>query len=103
MLHNHIQLLIIPLIVGLTLLAVLEAITPVVDWPYLGLALGIEKYQLDIIENENRGKVKDCKKAMISLWLDTADNTSWQCLVKALQSPLVEETSLADDIAMKYL
>ena len=83
---------------GSDLVPVLKAIISVVDWHSLGLELGLEKYQLDIIDHDNRGKVEDCKKAMISLWLDT-DKASWQCLVRALVSPLVGKTDLAVEIA----
>ena len=77
---------------------VLKAIISVVDWHSLGLELCLEKYQLDIIDHDNRG---DCKKTMISLWLDT-DKASWQCLVRALVSPLVGKTDLAVEIAKQH-
>ena len=86
---------------GSDLVPVLKAIISVVDWHSLGLELGLEKYQLDIIDHDNRGKVEDCKKAMISLWLDT-DKASWQCLVRALVSPLVGKTDLAVEIAKQH-
>ena len=86
---------------GSDLVPVLRAIISVVDWHSLGLELGLEKYQLDIIDHDNRGKVEDCKKTMISLWLDT-DKASWQCLVRALVSPLVGKTDLAGEIAKQH-
>ena len=86
---------------GRDLVPVLRAIISAVDWHSLGLELGLEKYQLDIIDHDNRGKVEDCKKTMISLWLDT-DKASWQCLVRALVSPLVGKTDLAVEIAKQH-
>ena len=86
---------------GRDIVAVLTAIISIVNWYYLGLELGLEKYQLDIIDKDNRGIVEDCKMEMISKWLDT-DKVSWQCLVKALSSPLLKETSLAIDIAKQH-
>ena len=86
---------------GRDIVAVLTAIISIVNWYYLGLELGLEKYQLDIIDKDNRGIVEDCKMEMISKWLDT-NKASWQCLVKALSSPLLKETSLAIDIAKQH-
>ena len=86
---------------GSDLVPVLKAITSVVDWHSLGLELGLEKYQLDIIDHDNRGKVEDCKKTMISLWLDT-DKASWQCLVGALVFPLFGKRDLSVEIAKQH-
>ena len=95
-------LIIIPLITDHDLLAVLTAIKPVVDWRILGLGLGIQKYQLDIIAIENHWRVTDCKMEMISKWFTSSNssNTSWQCLVRALVS--VNETTLAIQIAKQH-
>ena len=73
------------------------------DWPWhsLGLALDLEKYRLDVIHIDHRGNVRDCLKAMISLWLDTG-NASWRALVKALASPLVGKRDMAMKIAAEH-
>ena len=83
------------------LVPVLEAITSVVDWHSLGLKLGLEKYKLDRIEVDHRGKVNNCQKAMASLWLDS-DEASWRSLVQALLSPLVDRKDLAIDLVKKH-
>ena len=82
-------------------MAVLEAVRDVVNWKYLGLTLGLEKPQLDIMDQNCRGIVKDCRMEMISLWLDTG-NASWRALVRALASPLVEKRNLAMKIAAEH-
>ena len=73
------------------------------DWPWhsLGLALDLEKYQLDVIHIDHRGNVRDCRKAMISLWLHTG-NPSWRALVRALASPLVGKRDMAMKIAAEH-
>ena len=74
------------------------------DWPCwhsLGLALDLEKYRLDLIHIDHRGNVRDCLKAMLSLWLDTG-NASWRALVRALASPLVGKRYLAEKIAAEH-
>ena len=80
---------------------VLDEIVSVGDWKTLGLKLMLEKYQLDDIDGNNRGKVKDCRTEMISLWLNTGD-TSWRALVRALASKRVEKRGLAMEIAEKH-
>ena len=82
------------------LVHVLEAIISVNDWHSLGLALGMEKYWLDMIDIDHR-TVLDCRKAMISRWLDTGD-ASWSGIVRALSSPLVGKEGLARRIADQH-
>ena len=50
---------------------------------------------------DHSGNVRDCLKAMISLWLDTG-NASWRALVRALASPLVGKRDLAGKIAAEH-
>ena len=66
-------------------------------WHSLGLALDLEKFRLNVIHIDHRGNVRDCLKAMISLWLNTG-NASWRALVRALASPLVGKRDLAEKI-----
>ena len=70
-------------------------------WHSLGLALDLEKYRLDVIHIDHRGNVRDCRKAMISLWLHTG-NASWRALVRALASPLVGKRDMAMKIAAEH-
>ncbi len=84
------------------MIAVLRAITSVVKWHSLGLELpGLDKCQLDKIEIDNRGRVDDCQKAMMSEWLHTGVAT-WRGLVQALASPLVNRRDLAAEIAKQH-
>ena len=84
------------------LIPVLEAVETVVDtWHSLGLKLGLEKHRLDIIQNDHKEKIEECKKAMVSRWLDT-DEPSWRVLVTALASKLVGKEGLARNLAEQH-
>ena len=43
----------------------------------------------------------DCKRKMISKWLDTGV-ASWSSLVKALKSPLINKTGVAEQICKDH-
>ena len=42
------------------------------EWQDIGLFLGLELYQLEVIESEQKD-LKSCLKAMLSLWLNGVD------------------------------
>ncbi len=71
----------------------------VYGWYSLGLALGLDEYELNGIRIRERSSGR--QKAMISLWLDTG-NASWRALVRALASPLVGNRGLAMKIAAEH-
>ena len=48
----------------------------VVNWKYLGLALGLLHPTLQKIEREQRDKVDDCKTEMLAAWLHQQDKVS---------------------------
>ena len=50
---------------------------------------------------DNQGKVAECRKAMVSEWLETGVAT-WRGLVQALASPLVNRRDLAVEIANQH-
>ena len=79
----------------------LDEINSINDWKDLGLQLGLEGYQLDEIDDNNRGKVKNCRWKMISKWLDTGD-ASWRDLVRALASKQVGKKGLSKEIAARH-
>ena len=72
----------------------------VVDWLHLGLYLGIAPNELYSIEEENRGKVKRCRHAMLMWWLQHGRNLTWNFVVDALQGIRME--SLARRVAARY-
>ena len=83
------------------LVSVLEAILSVNKWHDLGLKLGLKKSALDGIDQNKHGVVEDCRKEMVSQWLDT-HRATWRCLVQALMSPLVDKRALAVELAKQH-
>ena len=81
--------------------AVLSAITSVVKWEDLGLALGLKSSKLLEIKINNREQVSECRKDMLRVWLKSSTAT-WKNLCLALDSSVVGESNLARDIAKKH-
>ena len=74
------------------------------NWKELGLQLGLRKATLDGIEANYRD-VKDCKREMMSKWLDWVDinyNPTWQHLADALRHSTVQHGPIAQDIEDEY-
>ena len=55
-------------------------------WYNLGLQLGIEVTELDVIEENNPKDIDACKRKMFKTWLKITPNPSYQQLVEALQT-----------------
>ena len=69
-------------------------------WYDLGLQLGIEDTDLDVIEENNPKDINTCKRKMFKAWLKITPNPSYQQLVEALQT--VGEISEANHLCKKY-
>ena len=69
-------------------------------WYNLGLQLGIEDTELDVIKENNPGDIDACKRNMFKTWLRIIPSPSYQQLVEALQA--VGEISEADRLCKKY-
>ena len=69
-------------------------------WYNLGLQLGIEDTELDVIEENSPKDIDACKRKMFKAWLRITPNPSYQKLVEALQT--VGEISEADHLCKKY-
>ena len=82
---------------------VLFAITEVVRWTPLGLALGLKKFTLETIERERMGRTEDCKIEMLSAWLRQKDNSvkealpTWSALEAALRK--IGENKVANELS----
>ena len=71
-------------------------------WYYIGLTLKVPASTLDGIEAQSNDP-KKCLLRAIQHWLNTVDpKPTWQALVDALRSCLVEEHQLASSIEEKY-
>ena len=82
---------------------VLCAISGVVRWTRLGLALGLKKFTLETIEREKMGRTEDCKIEMLSSWLRQMDDTlkealpTWSALEAALRK--IGEIKVANELS----
>ena len=75
---------------------VLVAVVKVSRWFELGLALGLRQPTLEGINH---------KREMLTKWLNLVDGCrpSWNSLVEALRSPIVEGYVIANEIEQKHL
>lgn len=69
-------------------------------WYSLGLQLGIEDTELDVIEENNPKDINVCQRKMFKAWLKITPSPSYQQLVEALYT--VGEISEADRLCKKY-
>ena len=70
-----------------------------VKWYNLGLQLGIDDTELDVIEENNPKDIDACKRKMFRVWLRITPSPSYQQLVEALLA--VGEISEADRLCKK--
>ena len=81
---------------------VLDVVDDLTNWKKLGLGLGLRYPTLTKIEEEQHGRIEDCKMEMLSAWLQQQDNVpqkgvpSWSVLRSALQKMGANE--LADQV-----
>ena len=72
----------------------------VTEWYELGLQLGVEDAELEVIEKDNQGDLKACRRNMFRAWLRITPSPSYQQLVEALVA--VGEAKEADLLSKKY-
>ena len=68
-------------------------------WRLVGIELGMKRDQLDVISEEKNPIIRYSE--MFSQWEKKADSDfpfSWRTILNALESPIVEENSLATKI-----
>lgn len=77
-------------------------ITLQAKWHDLGLALRIPPHELDATAMSTR-EPKEALKKVLKLWLDRADpRPTWQALASAAAGKIVDQGSIAADIARQY-
>ena len=83
---------------------ILESISSVAaDWFNLGVALGLPYHTLERIESDYPRDAPRCLTKMIIAWLQNSSQPTWQGLVLALMSPLVNRVDIANTIATQHL
>ena len=88
---------------------ILEDVSDITDnWENLGIALGLHDTTLTKIKKECGGKVDECKRHIITAWIDQQDMVqkacppSWKGLAAAIRGKLVNNYRLAGEIAVKH-
>ena len=72
----------------------------VIRWYDLGLQLGVEDTELEVIKRNNPGDLETCRREMFRAWLRITPSPSYQQLVEALVT--VREVREADRLCKKY-
>ena len=72
----------------------------VTEWYDLGLQLGVEDEELDVIDRNNPGNLKACRREMFKAWLRISSSPAYQQLVEALIA--VGDVKEADKLCKKY-
>ncbi len=63
-----------------------------------GTAIGVTHSTLETIEKKCRGDPDECFPELLSMWLKSADNPTWQTILTALRSRTVDMNRLAKNI-----
>jgi len=66
-----------------------------VRWHAIGLQLGIPNGTLQMIDNDGRGRVRECCREMFDEWLNNHPNATWRQLIDVLCSAAVGKNVLA--------
>lgn len=69
-------------------------------WNELGLQLGLSPDELDRIRADSQ-TVEECLRKVLRKWYDRAENRTWEEVIAALRSPLLEENKLAEELRKK--
>ena len=69
-----------------TVLKLVEYLVDLIDWAIFAQYLpGIKERHIQKIEQENKGKVDDQKRALYNKWLEVYPNASWNDVIEALE------------------
>ena len=73
-------------------------------WFYLGLALGVDYNTLEKLEREHKLDMRTSLGTMLQIWLQNCIDYRlvWPTLASALDSPLVQEHLLAEQIRKEH-
>ena len=70
-------------------------------WYNLGVLLQMDVGTLERIKAQY-GDPGDQLREVLRTWLTTSDNPTWEAMVQALKSPVINEVRLARDLQQKY-
>ena len=70
-------------------------------WKIIGIELGIPPDTLEAISRDHPQSINNCFLEMISEWLRNSREPTWEDLISALKSPLVEQQTLSAELENK--
>ncbi len=83
--------------------AVLTELLPVcAEWYDIGLALDMSPGTLNAMKVGTYKEPKHCLRDMLSEWLSTSPDCSWEGLIAALKDPIVGHGALARQLETKH-
>ena len=71
-------------------------------WRSFGIALKVEKSDLDAIEKNTGGDVDRALQDMLSQWLRLEEVRTWPLIIEALESSVVADKVLAKELRDKH-
>ena len=71
-------------------------------WYDIGLELKVPLPTLKSIESKYVNDDKICLREVIAAWLRADDNATWESLVDALRTRVIDEPRLAAELEVKY-
>ena len=71
-------------------------------WYIIGTELKLSNRQLSIIKIEHRDSADKCLASLCEQWVELSNRATWQEVVDALKSTLVDEKDLADKLEREY-
>lgn len=82
-----------------------NVLNALVEWEDLGTELGIKSSKIREIDRNRKGVVGRCRYDLIDYWLSSDRNASWEKLIEALQSNVMEGkyASVVEAIENTYL
>ena len=69
-------------------------------WHKLGQKLGVEKFDLDVIQKDNPQNTEGALEAMLKKWLEITKYSTWRAIVDALET--IEERQLAKKLETQF-
>ena len=56
-------------------------------WKMLGTLLGVQNWDLDILERDKHYQTVECCRSMLAIWLDTDSDATWDKFYEVIKLP----------------
>ena len=72
-------------------------------WYSVGLSLGLLPSTLDDIQDKHNRSSERCIATVLEKWLATKPDATWDDVIEMLESPSLNEKTLAKEIRQQYM